>query len=74
MGVENEMVNTKSKVGGENEKVNNKPIKVVSRAPVDIAHAKNNDKTIHGTYQKKTQLEHILLWLDTYVGSIEKHT
>uniref|UniRef100_A0A7N0T385 DNA topoisomerase 2 n=1 Tax=Kalanchoe fedtschenkoi TaxID=63787 RepID=A0A7N0T385_KALFE len=30
-------------------------------------------KTIEETYQKKTQLEHILLRPDTYVGSIEKH-
>ena len=32
------------------------------------------DKSIEETYQKKTQLEHILLRPDTYVGSIEKHT
>jgi hypothetical protein len=25
-------------------------------------------------YQKKSQLEHILLWPDTYIGSVEKHT
>ncbi|XP_059649125.1 DNA topoisomerase 2 [Cornus florida] len=31
-------------------------------------------KTIEETYQKKTQLEHILLRPDTYVGSVEKHT
>ncbi|MCO5558363.1 hypothetical protein L7F22_056160 [Adiantum nelumboides] len=31
-------------------------------------------KTLEETYQKKTQLEHILLRPDTYVGSIEKHT
>nr|DAD29697.1 TPA_asm: hypothetical protein HUJ06_031165 [Nelumbo nucifera] len=31
-------------------------------------------KTIEETYQKKSQLEHILLRPDTYVGSIEKHT
>ncbi|KAL2478354.1 DNA topoisomerase 2 [Forsythia ovata] len=30
-------------------------------------------KTIEQTYQKKTQLEHILLRPDTYIGSIEKH-
>lgn len=30
-------------------------------------------KTIEETYQKKTQLEHILLRPDTYVGSVEKH-
>ncbi|CAA0808911.1 DNA topoisomerase 2 [Striga hermonthica] len=31
-------------------------------------------KTIEQTYQKKTQLEHILLRPDTYIGSVEKHT
>ncbi|XP_020212372.1 DNA topoisomerase 2 [Cajanus cajan] len=31
-------------------------------------------KTIEEMYQKKTQLEHILLRPDTYVGSVEKHT
>ncbi|KAE8670742.1 DNA topoisomerase 2 [Hibiscus syriacus] len=30
-------------------------------------------KTIEETYQKKTQLEHILLRPDTYIGSIEQH-
>ncbi|CAK9199043.1 unnamed protein product [Sphagnum troendelagicum] len=83
VGAENEMVNTKGKAGGENEKVGSKPIKAVSRAPLqphskfdsdaNIANAKNNDKTIEETY-RKTKLEHILLWPDTYVGSIEKHT
>lgn len=31
-------------------------------------------KTIESTYQKKTQLEHILLRPDTYIGSVEPHT
>ena len=31
-------------------------------------------KTIEEMYQKKTQLEHILLRPDTYVGSVQKHT
>ncbi|XP_020577441.1 DNA topoisomerase 2 [Phalaenopsis equestris] len=31
-------------------------------------------KTIEEIYQKKTQLEHILLRPDTYIGSVEKHT
>ncbi|XP_071690080.1 DNA topoisomerase 2 [Rutidosis leptorrhynchoides] len=30
-------------------------------------------RTIEETYQKKTQLEHILLRPDTYIGSIENH-
>ncbi|KAJ6905291.1 hypothetical protein NC652_023142 [Populus alba x Populus x berolinensis] len=33
----------------------------------------NQEKTIEETYQKKSQLEHILLRPDTYIGSIEKH-
>ncbi|KAH6759755.1 topoisomerase II [Perilla frutescens var. frutescens] len=31
-------------------------------------------KTIEQVYQKKSQLEHILLRPDTYIGSVEKHT
>ncbi|XP_038992089.1 DNA topoisomerase 2-like [Hibiscus syriacus] len=34
----------------------------------------NASTTIKETYQKKTQLEHILLRPDTYIGSIEQHT
>ncbi|XP_014218096.1 DNA topoisomerase 2 isoform X3 [Copidosoma floridanum] len=33
--------------------------------------AKKKEKTIEGMYQKKTQLEHILLRPDTYIGSVE---
>ncbi|KAJ0989896.1 hypothetical protein J5N97_008252 [Dioscorea zingiberensis] len=38
------------------------------------ADAAGGKKTIEETYQKVTQLEHILLRPDTYIGSIEKHT
>ena len=31
-----------------------------------------NKKTVEQIYQKKTQLEHILLRPDTYVGSVEQ--
>lgn len=31
-------------------------------------------KSIEERYQKKSQLEHILLRPDTYIGSVEKHT
>lgn len=31
-------------------------------------------KSIEETYQKKTQLEHILLRPDTYIGSVERHS
>ncbi|KAH0448872.1 hypothetical protein IEQ34_022672 [Dendrobium chrysotoxum] len=38
------------------------------------ATAADGKKTIEEMYQKKTQLEHILLRPDTYIGSVEKHT
>jgi DNA topoisomerase-2 len=52
------------------------------RRPLQPSDAANMDpppnpatgKTIEEMYQKKTQLEHILLRPDTYIGSIEKHT
>lgn len=33
--------------------------------------AASKKKTIEGIYQKKSQLEHILLRPDTYIGSVE---
>ncbi|KAK6119201.1 hypothetical protein DH2020_047049 [Rehmannia glutinosa] len=42
--------------------------------PPETVTAGGGKKTIEQTYQKKTQLEHILLRPDTYIGSIEKHT
>ncbi|CAK9000771.1 DNA topoisomerase 2 (DNA topoisomerase II) [Durusdinium trenchii] len=33
---------------------------------------KSSEKTVEQTYQKKTQLEHILLRPDSYVGSVER--
>jgi len=32
------------------------------------------ERTIEETYQKKTQLEHVLLRPDTYIGSVQSHT
>ncbi|MCO5587675.1 hypothetical protein L7F22_041626 [Adiantum nelumboides] len=49
-------------------KLSAKPLQSSSNANIGAG------KTIEETYQKKTQLEHILLRPDTYVGSIEKHT
>jgi len=40
--------------------------------PTNIKAKGKSGKTIEQTYQKKTQLEHILLRPDTYIGSIEK--
>ena len=38
------------------------------------AGGKGKGKTVEEIYQKKTQLEHILLRPDTYIGSVEKTT
>ncbi|KAL3815095.1 hypothetical protein ACJIZ3_016363 [Penstemon smallii] len=45
----------------------------IAAAPSDAA-VGGGKKTIEQTYQKKSQLEHILLRPDTYIGSVEKHT
>ncbi|KAM7262891.1 hypothetical protein ACFE04_000574 [Oxalis oulophora] len=50
-----------------------------TRVPLQSSNAANvaasrSKKTIEETYQKKSQLEHILLRPDTYIGSIEKHS
>ena len=45
---------------------------VENAAPAVNAGKKKGGKTIEQMYQKKTQLEHILLRPDTYIGSIEK--
>ncbi|WMV10796.1 hypothetical protein MTR67_004181 [Solanum verrucosum] len=49
-----------------------KKLPLQSSSNANISNA--NGKTIEQTYQKKTQLEHILLRPDTYIGSVEKHT
>lgn len=46
----------------------------VGASDVPAVPALSNGKTIEEMYQKKSQLEHILLRPDTYVGSVEKHT
>ncbi|KAH9638562.1 hypothetical protein HF086_000963 [Spodoptera exigua] len=43
-------------------------------APAPAAPAKGQKGTIEKIYQKKTQLEHILLRPDTYIGSVERTT
>ncbi|KAJ4969606.1 hypothetical protein NE237_002705 [Protea cynaroides] len=51
------------------------PLQTSNNVNVPTSHPQApSGKTIEETYQKKTQLEHILLRPDTYVGSIEKHT
>ncbi|GMH81405.1 hypothetical protein TrST_g1955 [Triparma strigata] len=41
-------------------------------SPNKATSKKGTSKTVEQTYQKKTQLEHILLRPDTYIGSVEK--
>jgi DNA topoisomerase-2 len=43
-----------------------------SKAPLGSHNASAADKSIEETYQKLSQLEHILLRPDTYIGSCEK--
>lgn len=40
----------------------------------DVAAKKGSKNNIEKIYQKKSQLEHILLRPDTYIGSVEKST
>jgi DNA topoisomerase-2 len=49
---------------------NPKPV-VVEELSKSATSSKSTEKTIEEVYQKKTQLEHVLLRPDTYVGSIE---
>lgn len=45
-----------------------------AQSPTAAKPSKSKKATIEKTYQKKTQLEHILLRPDTYIGSVEKQT
>ena len=47
---------------------------VFSSIDEDGAGGKGKRLSIEKIYQKKSQLEHILLRPDTYIGSVEKHT
>ena len=62
-----------------NQKANNKATKstkapVAKKAAAGGNNNKSSKKTVEETYQKKTQLEHILLRPDTYIGSTESVT
>ncbi|KAI3440827.1 DNA topoisomerase 2 [Psidium guajava] len=50
------------------------PLQTSNIANTAAAAAGRKGKTVEETYQKKSQLEHILLRPDTYIGSVEKHT
>jgi DNA topoisomerase-2 len=64
-----------SKTTGDTTSVSTTTLTTMEKRPLQTSNAANiPSKTIEEMYQKKTQLEHILLRPDTYVGSIEKHT
>lgn len=48
--------------------------KTGTAVPRAKASAKNDGRAVEEIYQKKTQLEHILLRPDTYIGSVERQT
>ncbi|XP_047516652.1 DNA topoisomerase 2 isoform X2 [Pieris napi] len=52
------------------QKINNGP----QNGTKDATPPKNQKGSIEKTYQKKSQLEHILLRPDTYIGSVERAT
>lgn len=49
-----------------------KPAKKASKPLANVTNQANNGKAIEQIYQKKSQLEHILLRPDTYIGSTER--
>ncbi|XP_047738579.1 DNA topoisomerase 2-alpha isoform X2 [Hyalella azteca] len=51
-----------------------KPASDDSSNAVQAAEPAGKKRTVEKTYQKKTQLEHIILRPDTYIGSVEKVT
>ncbi|GLJ21974.1 hypothetical protein SUGI_0411630 [Cryptomeria japonica] len=57
----------------ENKAKQRRPLQPCNSNNDNIGTGSGNGKSIEETYQKKSQLEHILLRPDTYVGSIEKH-
>ena len=66
----------KKKEGAANGKGS---VAVLSEATTNIPKTSTSQngkkkKTVEETYQKKSQLEHILLRPDTYIGSVEPHT
>ena len=58
----------------ENYNPNQKKAAATTKKSAAPAKSKKGGKTIEETYQKKTQLEHILLRPDTYIGSTESVT
>ncbi len=62
----------KAEASSSKASTSNKSKQVSVEVEASSSRAKNQkEKTVEEVYQKKTQLEHILLRPDTYVGSIE---
>ncbi|KAI8914509.1 DNA topoisomerase [Gorgonomyces haynaldii] len=51
-----------------------KPVKRVTKKTKPLAAHQDTEKTVEQIYQKKSQLEHILIRPDTYIGSTEPQT
>ncbi|KAI2635452.1 DNA topoisomerase [Xylaria nigripes] len=67
--------NKKQKKASESKKSSGKPLAEVENESTSVDGAletKSKSKTASETYQKLTQLEHILKRPDTYIGSIER--
>src|SRR3984885_8580390 len=63
-------------LSSETSSINNNPAKkkTVKKAPLSQSLSMGNTRPVEEIYQKKTQLEHILLRPDTYIGSIERQS
>src|ERR1700722_19534079 len=63
-------------LSSETTSINNNPVKkkTVKKAPLSQSLSMGNTRPVEEIYQKKTQLEHILLRPDTYIGSIERQS
>src|SRR6266542_963393 len=65
----------KAEASSSKASTSNKSKQVSVEVEASSSRAKNQkEKTVEEVYQKKTQLEHILLRPDTYVGSVQAST
>lgn len=76
---ENVQVSAKTKAIKKGTTTTKATAKVLSETKTNIMKSSGSGnasktKTVEETYQKKSQLEHILLRPDTYIGSVEPHT
>lgn len=66
------MYDENNEMGGDKVRIPDIPDDDMDVAPKKGS--KNKRLSVERIYQKKTQLEHILLRPDTYIGSVEKVT